>query len=190
MEDLNAATLDDIKEWYRTYYGPNNAVICLAGDITPERALELVTKYFGGIPPGPPLPRTEKWIPTLDRNIRDEMEDLAPQARVYRIYHAPAWKDPCSFTNSRAKVINESRSRPSRRGFEARAGGLAVKAACSTRIFMEPRTEKKNERPSKPYRIERLPNGQKPFCFAVRRHGKKLAIKLTPEQLEKELKAA
>ena len=52
MEDLNAATLDDVKEWYRTYYGPNNAVISLAGDITPERALELVKKYFDGIAPG------------------------------------------------------------------------------------------------------------------------------------------
>ncbi|HEX8565110.1 MAG TPA: pitrilysin family protein [Pyrinomonadaceae bacterium] len=93
MEDLNAASLDDIKEWYRTYYGPNNAVISLAGDITPERALELVTKYFGGIAPGPPLPRMEKWIPTLDRNLRDEMEEQAPQARIYRVYHAPAWKD-------------------------------------------------------------------------------------------------
>ena len=93
MEDLNAASLDDIKEWYRTYYGPNNAVISLAGDITPERALELVTKYFGGIAPGPPLSRTEKWIPAFERNIRDEMEDRVPQARIYRIYHAPAWKD-------------------------------------------------------------------------------------------------
>jgi zinc protease len=93
MEDLNAASLDDIKEWYRTYYGPNNAVISLAGDITPERALELVTKYFGGIAPGPPLPRTEKWIPTLDRNLRDEMEDQVPQARISRVYHAPTWKD-------------------------------------------------------------------------------------------------
>src|SRR4051812_17064080 len=46
MEDLNAASLDDVKEWYRTYYGPNNAVISLAGDITPARALELVTRYF------------------------------------------------------------------------------------------------------------------------------------------------
>lgn len=93
MEDLNAASLDDVKEWYRTYYGPNNAVISLAGDITPERALELVTKYFGDIQPGPPLPRTEKWIPTLDRNIRDEMQDRVPQARIYRVYHAPAWKE-------------------------------------------------------------------------------------------------
>ena len=93
MEDLKAATLDDVKEWYRTYYGPNNAVISLAGDITPERALQLVNKYFGGIAPGPALQRTEKWIPTLDRNIRDEMQDRVPQARLYRVYHAPAWKD-------------------------------------------------------------------------------------------------
>lgn len=93
MEDLNAASLDDIKEWYRTFYGPNNAVISLAGDITPERALELVTKYFGGIAPGPALTRTETWIPNLDRNLRDEMEDRVPQARIYRVYHAPAWKD-------------------------------------------------------------------------------------------------
>ncbi len=93
MEDLNAASLDDIKEWYRTYYGPNNAVISLAGDITAERALELVTKYFGGIAPGPALTRTEKWIPVFDRNIRDEMEDRVPQARIYRVYQAPAWKD-------------------------------------------------------------------------------------------------
>jgi zinc protease len=93
MEDLNAATLDDVKEWYKTYYGPNNAVISLAGDITPARALELVTKYFGGIAPGPALQRTEKWIPTLDRNIRDEMQDRVPQTRIYRAYHAPTWND-------------------------------------------------------------------------------------------------
>ena len=94
MDDLNAASLDDIKEWYRSYYGPNNAVISLAGDITPERALALVNQYFGAIPPGPPLARTDSWIPRLDSHIRDEMQDQVPQARVYRVYHAPAWKDP------------------------------------------------------------------------------------------------
>jgi zinc protease len=93
MDDLNAASLEDIREWYRTYYGPNNAVLSLAGDISPERALELVNKYFGALPPGPPLPRTEVWIPALDRNIRDEMEDQVPQVRVYRRWHAAAWKD-------------------------------------------------------------------------------------------------
>jgi len=111
MEDLNAASLDDVKEWYKTYYGPNNAVISLAGDITAERALELVTKYFAGIPPGPPLSRTEKWIPQLDRNIRDEMQDRVPQTRLYRVYHAPAWKDAeLDYLNLFAEVLSGSKS--------------------------------------------------------------------------------
>jgi zinc protease len=93
MEDLNAAALDDVKEWYRTYYGPNNCVLSLAGDITPERALELVRKYFDGIPPGPPLTRADQWVPRLDANIREQMQDRVPQARIYRVYHAPAWRD-------------------------------------------------------------------------------------------------
>jgi zinc protease len=93
MEDLNAATLNDVKEWYATYYGPNNAVLTLAGDITVARAKELVTKYFNGIPPGPALARAEQWIPKLDRNIRDTMQDRVPQTRVYRVWHGPAWND-------------------------------------------------------------------------------------------------
>jgi zinc protease len=93
MDDLQAATLEDVREWYRTYYGPNNAVISLAGDITPERALELVKRYFDGIPPGPPLRKLAAWIPRLDRNVRDVMADRVPQARVYRLYHAPGWND-------------------------------------------------------------------------------------------------
>jgi len=94
LEDLAAATLDDVRAWYSTYYGPNNCVLSLAGDITVERARELVTKYFGGIPPGPALPRYEIWIPRLDSDVRDTMEDRVPQARVYRAWHAPGWGDP------------------------------------------------------------------------------------------------
>jgi zinc protease len=93
MEDLNAATLNDIKEWYATYYGPNNAVLSLAGDITAARAKELVTKYFNGIPPGPSLASAEQWIPKLDRNIRDTMQDRVPQTRIYRVWHGPVWRD-------------------------------------------------------------------------------------------------
>jgi len=93
MEDLQAATLNDVKEWYATYYGPNNAVLSLAGDITVARAKELVTKYFNGIPPGPGLSRAKEWIPRFDRNIRDTMEDRVPQTRIYRVWHAPAWND-------------------------------------------------------------------------------------------------
>ncbi|MFZ5638084.1 MAG: M16 family metallopeptidase [Pseudomonadota bacterium] len=89
MEDLQAAKLEDVKEWYATYYGPNNAVLALAGDITLERAKALATKYFGAIPPGPPLPRLEAWVPELEADIRDTMQDRVPQHRIYRAWHLP-----------------------------------------------------------------------------------------------------
>jgi zinc protease len=94
LEDLAAASLDDVKEWYRSYYGPNNCVLSLAGDITPDRALELGRKYFNGVAPVPPTTRAAAWVPRFDRNIRDSMQDRVPQARVYRVYRAPAWRDP------------------------------------------------------------------------------------------------
>lgn len=89
MADLNAATLDDIREWYATWYGPNNAVLALAGDITVADAKLLVGKYFGGIPPGAPVARLESWVPTLDADIRDTLQDRVPQARIYRAWLAP-----------------------------------------------------------------------------------------------------
>ena len=93
MEDLEAATLQDVQNWYRAYYGPNNCVLSLAGDITVERARELVTRYFGDLAPVPPLARAERWVPKLDGNIREAMEDSVPRPRIYRLYHAPPWRD-------------------------------------------------------------------------------------------------
>src|SRR5690606_42156149 len=55
MEDLDAASLDDVREWFRTYYGASNAVLVLAGDITPAQAKEKVARYFGDIAPGAPV---------------------------------------------------------------------------------------------------------------------------------------
>ena len=89
MEDLDAATMDDIKQWYADYYGPNNAVLSLAGDITVEQAKALVTKYFGGIAPGAPVARQRAWVPSLDADIRDTMQDRVPQTRIYRVWHVP-----------------------------------------------------------------------------------------------------
>ena len=111
MEDLNAASLDDVKDWYRTYYGPNNCVLSLAGDVTAERALELVKKYFNGLAPVGPFTRAAAWTPRFERNVRDTMQDRVPQARIYRVYRAPAWGDAelqhlSLFTN----VLSGSRS--------------------------------------------------------------------------------
>jgi zinc protease len=92
MADLDAARLEDVQRWYASYYGPNNCVLALAGDITAEQAGSLVKKYFGDIPPGPPLSRAEEWVPQLQANIREQLQDRVPQARIYRAYHAPAWR--------------------------------------------------------------------------------------------------
>src|SRR5437773_6652055 len=59
MEDLSAASLDDIGEFFATYYRPSNAVLTIAGDFDPEQALTMVERHFGSIPPGErktPLP--------------------------------------------------------------------------------------------------------------------------------------
>ncbi len=111
MADLDAATLPDIKAWYATYYGPNNCVLSIAGDITGERALALVRTYFEGIPPGPPTTSTRAWVPRLDGPLREVMEDRVPQARVYRAWHVPGWRDadvqPLELV---AQVLSGSRS--------------------------------------------------------------------------------
>jgi len=89
MEDLDAASLEDVQDWFKTYYGPNNAVLALAGDIDLETAKEKVTKFFGDIPAGPPLTKPEKWIAKRSEEKREIMFDNVPQARIYKIWNVP-----------------------------------------------------------------------------------------------------
>ena len=89
MEDLNAASLEDVQEWFRSFYGPNNAVVVVAGDVTPEVALEKVTRYFGDIEPGPPVASFERWVAPMDGDRRQVTEDRVPQARVHRVWNVP-----------------------------------------------------------------------------------------------------
>ncbi|MFQ5982158.1 MAG: M16 family metallopeptidase, partial [Woeseiaceae bacterium] len=89
MEDLDAASLEDVHEWFQTYYGPNNAVIVVAGDVTPDYVLEKVEKYFGDIPPGPPIAKPREWIFKLGTDKYETMQDRVPQARVYRVWSGP-----------------------------------------------------------------------------------------------------
>jgi zinc protease len=91
MEDLNAATLDDVYEWFKTYYGPNNAVICIAGDIDAQSALEKIKKYFGNIPPGPPISKHQVWIAKRSGTHRQYTQDRVPQARLYKVWNVPQW---------------------------------------------------------------------------------------------------
>ncbi|MFC3303319.1 M16 family metallopeptidase [Parvularcula lutaonensis] len=96
MEDLDAASLEDVKAWFEEYYGPNNAILVLAGDIDAEQAKPLVEKYFGDIEPGPPLTKWESWVPDRETVSRETMYDQVPQARIYRVWAAPGDADPQS----------------------------------------------------------------------------------------------
>ncbi len=91
MEDLNAASLEDVRKWFETYYGPSNAVVVIAGDVSAEEAFAKVEKYFGDIPPGPPLARFEEWIPTHDTVRRKSMQERVAQPRLYLSWTGPRW---------------------------------------------------------------------------------------------------
>ena len=91
MEDLDAASLEDVHAWFRTYYGAANAVISIAGDIAPQEARALVERYFGSIPGGPPVARHQSWIARRTGEHRQTVEDRVPQARVMKVWNVPEW---------------------------------------------------------------------------------------------------
>lgn len=89
MADLNAATLDDVKNWFRTWYGPNNAVLVLAGDIDLATAKEKVAKYFGHIPASPTMAQPKVNVSPLAADSRNQIADKVPQARIHRAWNVP-----------------------------------------------------------------------------------------------------
>jgi predicted Zn-dependent peptidase len=94
MKDLDAASLDDVKNWFKTWYGPNNAVLVLAGDIDAATAKPLVEKYFGDIPPGPAVSqRLKAWVPKRETTVREVMQDQVANTRIYRVWAVPGRND-------------------------------------------------------------------------------------------------
>lgn len=89
VEDLNAATLTDVKEWFKTYYGPGNATLTLVGDFKTADALEKVKKYFGDIPPGPRLTRMKEWIAKRTESKTEIAHDYVPLAKLLKVYNIP-----------------------------------------------------------------------------------------------------
>src|SRR5579871_6324829 len=59
---LDAASIDEIKDFFRRFYSPNNASLAIAGDIDVDETRRLVRLYFGDLPPGPPVPRLQRWV--------------------------------------------------------------------------------------------------------------------------------
>jgi zinc protease len=111
MDDLNAASLEDVHEWFKTYYGPANAVLALVGDIDLETAKEKVTHYFGDIPSGPPVAKQDVWIARRDQDQRVTIQDRVPQARIYKQWNVPQWGTPENeYLSLVADVLAEGKS--------------------------------------------------------------------------------
>ena len=89
MSDLDHASLEVVKDWFRQHYGPNNAVLVLAGDITPAEAKPLVEKYFGDIPAGPKSIPAAAAVPTLKAPVTMTFHDEVANTSVTRMWAVP-----------------------------------------------------------------------------------------------------
>ncbi len=93
MDDLDAATVEDVHDWFKTYYGASNVVLVLAGDVTAADAREKVERYFGAAPAGEPLAHPKKWVPELEENREEVMYDRVGQTRITRVWALPGLND-------------------------------------------------------------------------------------------------
>ncbi|HEV3216579.1 MAG TPA: pitrilysin family protein [Vicinamibacterales bacterium] len=112
MTDLDAATIQDFADFFKTYYAPNNAVVAIAGDVEPKVALEKVQKYFGGIPSQPAPQKADTAEPPQREEKRKTVED--PLARLVLIdagYHIPGGLSPdMDALNALSSILGSGRS--------------------------------------------------------------------------------
>jgi predicted Zn-dependent peptidase len=96
MEDLDAASLEDVQAFFRTYYAPNNAVLSVVGDCDEAQTRAWAERYFGGIPMNPDLPELGDLSlpPTIGEERRETVFDRVPLPRVYVAFRAPVYGDP------------------------------------------------------------------------------------------------
>src|SRR5688572_11731225 len=89
MEDLDAASLEDVRAFFRTYYGPGNASLAIAGDVNASDVVPLVEKYFGGIAPTPVPPPIRQAPVSLEHEKRVVLNDDVHLPRIYIAWHTP-----------------------------------------------------------------------------------------------------
>ena len=87
MEDLDAASLDQVRGWFRKYYTPSNAVLVLSGDIDLATAKQKVEHFFGDIPAGEPLTKFDSWVAKRTEDKRDIMQDRVPQPQLMKVWN-------------------------------------------------------------------------------------------------------
>lgn len=87
LEDLSAASMEDVKSFFREYYVPNNAVLVLSGDFDEKQAKQWIEKYFGPIAKGAAIKRPNNAMPKLEKEVRTTVEDAVPLPRLYMVWH-------------------------------------------------------------------------------------------------------
>src|SRR5687767_1075019 len=87
LEDLQAASMDDVKSFFRQYYVPNNAILVVSGDYNETQAREWIEKHFGAIAKGDDIKRPDNPTPKLEKEIRTTVEDQVPFERRYMVWH-------------------------------------------------------------------------------------------------------
>ena len=116
LEDLQAASMDDVKSFFRQYYVPNNTILVLSGDFDEKQARTWVEKYFGPIAKGADIKRPNNPMPKLDKEIRTTVEDPVPFPRRYMVWHGVRH----TLRTNRPSICSASSFRPgARRGFRA-----------------------------------------------------------------------
>lgn len=111
MADLSAASLEDVKDFFRTWYAPNNAVMVVAGDVTRAEVLPLVRKYFSYIPRGPAIDYPDPMQPTLARDTMAVAEDRVQAARLYYVWPGTAaWSDDDAALQVAAYLLSGARN--------------------------------------------------------------------------------
>ncbi len=99
QEDLDAADLEDVKAFFRRFYSPSNASLAIAGDFDPEAVKRMVERYFGDIPPGPPIDRVGRMESGLRGEVTITLRDRVQLPRLYL-----AWPTGPAFANDEAAL--------------------------------------------------------------------------------------
>ncbi len=137
LADLDAASLADVKGWFHDHYGPNNAVLVLAGDVDLATAKRLVTKYFGGIPAGPATALPTVPVPTLPTPKAETIKDRVAATLVTRMWAVPGLNDKDSPALSAAASVLGGLASSRLQNALVREDKLAVQVSASNQAFSQ-----------------------------------------------------
>ncbi|MDZ4739165.1 MAG: pitrilysin family protein [Alphaproteobacteria bacterium] len=135
MADLDSASLDDVKKWFVDNYGPNNAILVLAGDIDMATAKRLSEKYFGDIARGTPLRNVDAPVPTLSAPKSEVMKDRVATTRIHRMWAVPGLNDKHAVPLQAAATILGGLSSSRLDNALVRSEKIAVAVTAEAQIF-------------------------------------------------------